>query len=99
MTEPLDALRVMRLVADAMEMVMAQQEYSSAAATLVQQHRPSRRELSAARRENLEVHGGGASLRLAEFGVRGRPVPPEILRLRNAIDEVLAAAEILSPPA
>lgn len=96
MNEPLDLERVMALVADTLERVMLGVDYASAAAAVVQQRRPTRRELAAARRQNLELYSGGPDL--TRYGVPSLPVPPDVLRLRNAIDEVLAAAEVLSAP-
>lgn len=92
MSQPLDAVRVMALVGDALEHVRLGRDFASAAAMLVQKRRPSRRELAAARRENLEVHGGGPDLSRYELN------RCQVLRLRNAIDEVLAAAEVLTAP-
>jgi hypothetical protein len=55
--------------------------------------------LNAAREENLRQFGGAPTpdiLRLA--GVAPRPVPKDVLRLRQMIDEVLVATiELVTP--
>ncbi|MDX6197401.1 MAG: hypothetical protein QOJ79_552 [Actinomycetota bacterium] len=91
--QPLDAIRVMELVAGAMESAMLGMSSVDAAAQLVQAKQPSLRELAAARRENFEVHGAGTPDILRELGMAPSPVPPEVLRMRTAIDDVLTAAE------
>lgn len=93
--EPLELARIIALGADAMEDTVLEREPHAAAVRLVERHQPSLRELAAARRENLEAHSGTTPdvIRAAGFGPV--QVPPEVLQMRRAIDEVLAAAETL----
>jgi len=98
--EPLDLERVMGLVADAMEAVYLGYPLDRAARLIASTAR-DRRELAAARNENLQVHGGGYPPEISDEvrkAMGPAPAPPEFLRLRQAIDEVLAEAERLVGP-
>ncbi len=92
---PLDPVRVVTLVADAVEDVLSGHDPAGAARKLLARRRPDLRELAAARAENLELHGGGTPDVLKEVGITAAPVPPSVLRLRRSVDEVLLAAEAL----
>lgn len=97
MGEPLDPLRVVTLVADAVEDVLSGRDPAGAARQLLAQRHPTLQELAAARMENLEVHGGGTPDVLRQVGFASAPVPPSVLRLRRGVDEVLLAAQSLLP--
>ncbi len=58
-------------------------EPEAAARDLVDRRTPSQRELAAARRENLQLHGGTPEV-LRRLGVTASPVPPAV-RLRRAV--------------
>jgi hypothetical protein len=64
---------------------------------VVLRHRPSAAEVAAARRENLAVLGGGTPEVLRTLGFRSKPMPARVLKLRKAVDEVLARAEEQAP--
>ena len=94
--QPLDLERIMMLVADAMEPVVNGGDHGVAAAILVGRHHPTLDELEAARRENLEVHGAGTPEILRQAGLPDLPISPDVLRLRQGIDDVLVAAIALT---
>jgi len=82
----------MALVGDAASAAMSGVQVRSAAEHIVRSRHPTLRELAAAQRENLEVHGGGTPDILRDLGMSASPVPAEILRLREAVAAVLNQA-------
>lgn len=90
--QPLDLVRTLDLVGDAMTAVLRGIDPNIAAAETLKAKRPTARELAAARRENQEVHGGGTPDVLRDM-MPPSPVPEEVARLRRLIDDVLVAAE------
>lgn len=82
----------MNLVTEAMKAVYFGAAPNVAAAEMVKAQRPTALELASARRENQEVHGGHTA---ANPGVvmPSRPVPEEVVRVGQLIDDVRAAAE------
>lgn len=85
---------VMQLVADAMQVSMLGIAPSVGATDIVARRHPSVRLIAAAKRENLEVHGGATPEPLRSL-VPPSPIPGDIARLRRAIDDVLNAVERL----
>jgi hypothetical protein len=82
----------MNLVAEAMKAAYFGMAPNAAAAEIVEAQRPTALELASARRENQEVHGGHATANLRGV-IPATPVPDEVVRIRQLIDDVLAAAE------
>lgn len=90
--EPLDLERILDLVTYAMSAAYLSEDTQAAAAALLTSKNPTMRELSAARRENQEVHGGGAPIIIP--GLREpSPTPEAVVIMRERINDILAAAE------
>jgi hypothetical protein len=90
--QALDLQRILGLVTDAMSAAYLGEDPDTAAAALLASKNPTARELSAARHENQEVHGGGTPETLP--GTRPpAPTPETVVRLRGMIDGILVAAE------
>jgi hypothetical protein len=97
--QPLDALRVTGIVADALEAALLGTAPSQAARAIITAKRPSVLELAAAARENHEVHGGAPDP-LPRFGFAPQAVPEDVDRIRTAIHAILeeAAAQLGQRP-
>lgn len=90
--EPLPLEPVIDLVGDAMLAAMAGLDPKTAAAEIIKRRQPSIREVTAARRENHLVHGGGTPEVLRGL-VAPTSIPGDVVRLRRLIDDILSAAE------
>ena len=95
--EPLDYERILHLVADATVAAIQGLDVQVAAQGIVENRRPTERELDAARSENQQTHGGGMPEILRDF-IKPPPFDPDIARMRRVIDDTLVAARSLLPP-
>ena len=82
----------MELVGDAMQVAMLGVSPVSGAHEIVDLRKPSVRLVAAARRENLEVHGGATPEPLRDL-IPPSPIPDDVARLRRLIDDVLVQIE------